>query len=219
MTKKTNSRLIEAGAQVAKALGNPHRLRILELLAQRERSVEDLSRLSGLAFANCSQHLQHLRRVGLLESTRRGKQIIYSLINTDVVKLMSVIQKIADWNMHNIDRVKSEYIKEREAMDVITRKELIKRMKNAEIILIDVRPEDEFVVGHIPGALNIPTAQLQTQMKNFSGDKEIVAYCRGPYCIMSYDAVDQLRQQGLKARRLEEGFPEWRAADLDVAHV
>lgn len=219
MTKKTNSRLVEAGAQVAKALGNPHRLRILELLAQRERSVEDLSRLSGIAFANCSQHLQHLRRVGLIESTRRGKQIIYSLINTDVVKLMSVIQKIADCNMHNIDQVKSDYIKEREAMDVITRKELIKRMKNAEIILIDVRPEDEFAVGHIPGALNIPTSQLQTQMKTLSGDKEIVAYCRGPYCIMSYDAVDELRQQGLKARRLEEGFPEWRAADLDVAHV
>lgn len=216
MQKDTKTQLLEAGARVAKAMGSTHRLQILELLAQRTRSVEELSHLSGITFANCSQHLQHLRRAGLVSSQRQGKQIIYSLINDDVVKLMLSVQKIAELNMLNIDEMMSQYIRERDAMDVITRKELIERMENAEIILIDVRQEDEFVAGHIPGALNISTSELHERIKELSGAKEIIAYCRGPYCLLSHDAVAELKQQGLKARRLEEGFPEWRADGLEV---
>ncbi len=213
MANETKAELLNSSAAIAKALSNPHRLHILELLAQHPRSVEVLSKMTDLNFANCSRHLQILRRSDLIISRRQGKNVIYNLANLEVIKLISSIQTLSNMNMNNLVSAKAEYIKERESMDIISRDELITRMKNAEAILIDTRPNDEFEAGHIDGAVNVPIAELPAHMKALPNDKEIVAYCRGAYCLTSHDAVIELRLQGYKARRLREGYPEWTVAE------
>ena len=205
-----------AFAAVAKAIGHEHRLELLELVAQGERTVERLAECTGLSVANVSQHLQHLRRAGLVISRRQAKFVFYSLADEAILKLLANLRSVGERNMSEVDRLLRTYFRERDALEPISRAELLKRIKNKSVVVLDVRPEDEFALGHISGARNVPLTLLRREFAKLDAKKEIVAYCRGPYCVMSFEAVAELRRRGLTARRLEDGFPEWKAAGLPV---
>lgn len=204
-------------AAVAKAIGHEHRLELLELVAQGERSVERLAECTGLSVANVSQHLQHLRRAGLVTPRRQAKFVLYSLADPAVLDLIAALHDVAERNVSEVDRILRSYFHERDAMEAISRSELLRRMKDKTVQVLDVRPEDEFALGHVPGARNVPINQLKRYFSKLDRRIEIVAYCRGRYCVMSFEAVAQLRGRGFKARRLEDGLPEWKAAGLPVA--
>lgn len=204
-------------AEVAQALGHANRLELLEHLAQRERSVEELTSLSGMTFANTSRHLQILRRARLVEAERRGKHVLYSLAGgAEVVTLMKALGRVGERNVAEITRVLSDYFHARDSMEPVSREELVGRIADGLVIVLDVRPEDEFAQGHLPGARNIPLAELDRRLGELPINAEIVAYCRGPYCVLAFEAVATLRAKGFKAMRLEDGFPEWKAAGLAV---
>lgn len=203
-------------AAVAKALAHEHRLELIEHLGQGERSVEPLAALSGISVANASQHLQQLRRAGFVASRRDGKQVLYRLADDAVVTLLTVLRGIAERNVGEVEKVVAGYFRKRDDMEPVSRKELMRRIKDGSVTLLDVRPEDEFALGHLPGALNIPLKELETRLVELPKRREIVAYCRGTYCVLSFEAVAALRRRGLKARRLEDGLPEWRAAGLPI---
>jgi len=203
-------------AAVAKAIGNEHRLELLELVAQGERSVEALAEGSGLSIANASQHLQHLRRAGLVTTRRRAKFVLYSLADDAVLTVLSGIHKLARRNVGEVERILRCYFNARDDLEPVSRSELQRRMRQGLVTVLDVRPEDEFALGHLPGACNIPTGKLKRQLSKLDPKIEIVAYCRGPYCVLSFEAVAQLRKLGFKARRLQDGLPEWKAAGLPV---
>jgi rhodanese-related sulfurtransferase/DNA-binding transcriptional ArsR family regulator len=208
--------LFDQFAIVAKALGNGHRLELLELLAQGERSVEALARLAGIAVANTSQHLQNLRRAGLVTARRDGKQIFYRLADDAVIGLLGALRTIAERNLAEVGRVVASYFRERDRLEPVSRAELLGRMRRRLVTIIDVRPAEEFAAGHIRGALNLPLKALSAGIKKLPAGNEVVAYCRGPYCVLSFEAVALLRQRGFTARRLEDGYPEWRIAGLPV---
>jgi rhodanese-related sulfurtransferase/DNA-binding transcriptional ArsR family regulator len=203
-------------AAVAKAMAHEHRLELLELVAQGERSVEAMAGHCGLSIANTSQHLQHLRRAGLVAARRDGKFVLYRLTDESVLAAVSAVQRVAERNLAEVNRIVQTYFLKRDELDPISRAELRQRMKKGLVSLLDVRPEDEFRLGHLPGAVNVPLSKLTQWLSRAEKKLEIVAYCRGPYCILSFEAVAQLRGQGFKARRLEDGFPEWKAAGLSV---
>jgi rhodanese-related sulfurtransferase/DNA-binding HxlR family transcriptional regulator len=203
-------------AAVAKAIGNEHRLELLELVAQGERSVEALAERSGLSIANASQHLQHLRRAGLVTARRQAKFVLYRLADDAVLTMLAAMQKVAERNVGEVERILRSYFHARDDLEPVTRVELRRRMKHGLVTVLDVRPEDEFALGHLPGARNVPLSQLKRQLSKLDRKTEIVAYCRGPYCVLSFEAVAQLRKLGFKARRLQEGLPEWKAAGLPV---
>ena len=203
-------------AVVAKAIANEHRLELLELVAQGERSVEKLVELSGLSVANASQHLQHLRRAGLVTARRLAKFVLYRLADDSVLTMLAGMHKVAERNVGEVDRILRSYFHERDGLEPVSRAELARRMRQGSVIVLDVRPEDEFALGHLPGARNVPLSQLKRQLTKLDRNTEIVAYCRGPYCVLSFEAVAQLRKLGFNARRLQDGLPEWRAAGLPV---
>ena len=203
-------------AVVAKALAHEHRLELLELVAQGERTVETLAECCGISVANASQHLQHLRRAGLVAARRDGKFVRYALADESVLAAISAVHRVAERNLAEVNRIMHSYFLARDELEPISRAELQERMKKGLVTLLDVRPEDEFRLGHLPGAVNVPLAKLARWLSRAHTRAEIVAYCRGPYCVMSFEAVAQLRAKGLKARRLEDGFPEWKAAGLPV---
>lgn len=204
-------------AKVAKTLASAPRLEILELLAQRERSVEDLVAATGLPVANVSQHLQHLKRSGLAMNRREGKYIRYRLTDPAVITLIGTLQELAERNHVETARTITRYFKKRDSLEPVSRAELLRRKKAGAAFVIDVRPLDEFAAGHIPGAVHLPLAELEGRLAELPRDQEIVAYCRGPYCVMAFEAVARLRASGFQARRLQDGFPEWRLARLPVA--
>lgn len=204
-------------AKVAKTLASAPRLEILELLAQRERSVEDLVAATGLPVANVSQHLQQLRRSGLAMNRREGKYIRYRLTDPAVITLIGTLQELAERNHVETARTITRYFKKRDSLEPVSRAELLRRKKAGAAFVIDVRPLDEFAAGHIPGAVHLPLAELEGRLAELPRDQEIVAYCRGPYCVMAFEAVARLRDSGFQARRLQDGFPEWRLARLPVA--
>ena len=203
-------------AVVAKAMAHEHRLELLELVAQGERNVEALAERSGISIANASQHLQHLRRAGLVTARRQAKFVLYRLADEAVLSMLAAMQKVAERNSGEVERILRSYFHERDALEPVSRAELVQRMKKGLVTVIDVRPADEFALGHVTGARNIPLSELKRHLSKLDRKIEIVAYCRGPYCVLSFEAVAQLRKLGFKARRLEDGLPEWRAAGLPV---
>jgi len=210
--------IFEHFATVARSLGSAHRLELLELLAQTERSVEQLAGLSGLTLANASQHLQQLRRAGLVEGRRDGKRVLYRLADGDVVALLGALRRITERNVGAVEKVLNSYFRERDSLEPVARTELLRRMRDRLVTVIDTRPPEEFAAGHLPGALNVPLRELEHRLRDLPRDQEIVAYCRGAYCVLSYEAVAELRKRGFTASRLEEGYPEWKAAGLPVEH-
>jgi ArsR family transcriptional regulator len=203
-------------AAVAKALAHEHRLELLELVAQGERSVEALAGGVSLSVANASQHLQHLRRAGLVAARRQGKFVLYRLADEEVLGLLAAMHKVAERNLGEVDRILRGYFSERDALEPVSRRELRQRMRDGLVTVLDVRPEEEFRQGHLPGAVNVPLRRLGRWLRNVDQCTEIVAYCRGPYCVLAFEAVAQLRARGFSARRLQDGFPEWKAAGLPV---
>ena len=208
--------LFEHFAAVAKALAHPHRLHLLEQLAQGERSVEVLADRTGLSIANASQHLQQMRRAGLVANRRERKFVYYRLADDAVMDVLTGLRTIAEHNVADVERIVRTYFDDRDSLEPVSREELLQRSRAGEVTILDVRPEDEFALGHVPGALNIPLRSLAARLSELDASKEIIAYCRGPYCVLSYEAVAALRKRGFKALRLIDGLPEWRAAGLTV---
>ena len=205
-------------AEIAQALGHAHRLELLEHLGQGERSVEDLAARTGLTVANTSRHLQLLRRAALVEGRRDGKRVFYHLAGEDaVIGLLLALSRLGERNSAEIARVVASYFRARDGLEPVSRDELMDRLRAGTATVLDVRPEDEFRQGHLPDALNIPLAQLEQRLAELPTDGEIVAYCRGPWCVLSFEAVAVLRQRGYRVRRLEDGFPEWKVAGFPVA--
>jgi ArsR family transcriptional regulator len=203
-------------AAVAKTLGHAHRLELLEQLAQGERTVEVLADRTGLSIANASQHLQQMRRAGLVTNRRDGKFVYYRLADDAVLEVLAALRRIAEQNLAEVEHVVRSYFDERDSLEPVSRAELVQRSRAGTVTILDVRPEDEFALGHLPGALNIPLRELEARLGEIDPGQEVVAYCRGPYCVLSYEAVAALRARGFKARRLEDGLPEWRVAGLPV---
>jgi ArsR family transcriptional regulator len=204
-------------AGIAQALGHAHRLELLEHLGQGERSVEDLAARAGLTLANTSRHLQLLRRAALVEGRREGKRVYYRLAGEEaVVGLLLALSRVGERNSAEIARVMASYFRARDEFEPVSRDELLDRLRSGTATVLDVRPEDEFAHGHLPDALNIPLAQLERRLAELPADQEIVAYCRGPWCVLSFEAVALLRQRGYRVRRLENGFPEWKMAGLPI---
>ena len=203
-------------ARVGKALSNANRLELLEFLAQGSRSVESLANVAKLSIANTSQHLQQLRQSGLVTSRKEGLKVYYSLSGDDVIALLDSVRDVAERHLSDVDKLVNTYLTAKDSLDPIAATDLIKMANENLVTILDVRPIEEYSAGHLPGAINIPIEELQQHLKDFEPGQEVIAYCRGPHCILAFDAVAQLREQGLKARRLENGFPEWKVAGLPV---
>ncbi len=207
-------------ARVGKAMSNGNRLELLEFLAQGERSVEELSKVAGLTVANTSQHLQHLRHAGMVTSRKQGLKVYYSISGDDVIKLLDALRAVAERHVSDVQHLVNTYLTVKDELEPLPRSELLKRARDGLITVLDVRPPEEYAAGHVPGAINIPLHELEQHLDtlelNNTENHEIVAYCRGPHCVLAFDAVARLRDRGIKARRLEDGFPEWRIAGLPV---
>ncbi|OYV75746.1 MAG: ArsR family transcriptional regulator [Chromatiales bacterium 21-64-14] len=215
-TASLKHRLFSELARVAKALSHGNRLELLEFLAQGPRSVESLAAVSGLSVANTSQHLQQLRQAGLVEARRDGQYVYYRLTGDDVVGLLTVLRTVAGRHVAEVDRLVETYLRVRDRLEPILREELLERARQGLVTVLDVRPPEEYAAGHLAGARNVPLEELERLLASLDPDQEIVAYCRGPHCVLAYEAVARLRAHGLRARRLQDGFPEWRAAGLPV---
>jgi len=203
-------------ARVGKALGNANRLELLEFLAQGERNVEELVKLSGLTVANCSQHLQQLRQAGLIASRKEGQYVRYRLASDAVITLFVALRSVAEQQLAEVERLINAYLTVKDDLEPLSRHELLQRAREGLISVIDVRPEEEYRSGHLAGAINIPVSELQQRLTELDADQEIVAYCRGPHCILAFEAVARLRASGFQARRLQDGYPEWKAEGLPV---
>ena len=203
-------------ARVGKALSNANRLELLEFLAQGSRSVESLAKVAKLSIANTSQHLQQLRQSGLVTSRKEGLKVYYSLSGDDVIDLLDSLRDVAERHISDVDKLVNTYLTAKDNLEPIPAKELLEKAKQDLITVLDVRPKEEFEAGHVQGAINIPIEELEQHLEQFDPTQEIVAYCRGPHCILAFDAVAQLREKGFKARRLENGYPEWKIAGLPV---
>ena len=208
--------LFAAFADIARGLGNAHRLDLLEHLAQGEKSVEALAIKAGLSVANASQHLQALRKVGLVVGERRGKQVVYRVSDDDVLDLIAALRTVGERHTDAVKAVIGDYFHARDDLDAVSFATLEERMSDGLVTLLDVRPADEFADGHVPGARNIPLAELMARLDEIPAGREVVAYCRGPWCVLAFEAVAFLRDQGRSASRLDGGLPEWRRAGLPV---
>ncbi len=215
-TESPKRMLFRQFAAIAKAVAHEHRLELLEALAQGDRSVEALATCTGLSIANASQHLQQMRRSGVVESRRDGKFVYYAIADRAVFGLVAALAGIGERNVAEVGKIVRDYFHNRDSMEPVSRRELLARLKKGDVQVLDVRPEDEFALGHVAGAVNIPLANLKKKLAALDPAKEVVAYCRGPYCVLSFETVAYLRGKGFKARRLEDGLPEWRAAGLPV---
>jgi rhodanese-related sulfurtransferase/DNA-binding transcriptional ArsR family regulator len=209
-------RLYAQFARVGKALGSSYRIEILELLAQGERTVDSLATETGLSLANASQHLQGLRKAALVDSRKQGLFVFYRLADPAVFELCATIRRVAEHQLADLERLLNEHFGERSQPQPIGMIELLERLRSSEVIVLDTRPANEYEAGHIAGAISVPIDDLQKRLRSLPRDKEYVAYCRGPYCVYADRAVELLTQSRRRARRLTEGFPEWRAAGLPI---
>ncbi|MBS3805045.1 MAG: metalloregulator ArsR/SmtB family transcription factor [Oleiphilaceae bacterium] len=203
-------------AVVAKALGHEYRWELLELIAQGERSVDSLSQFTELAVATVSQHLQQMRRAGLVCSRKKGRFVYYSLADDRVITLMGGLRDVAERNIAEVRQLVDSFHGDSSTLDAVDAHELLELLSSGSVILLDVRPEQEYASGHLPGALNIPMEELQERLREIPEGQTIVAYCRGPFCALSQEAVELLREQGLEAMRFDSGYPEWKASGLPV---
>jgi len=215
--RKFKDRLYDQFARLGKALSNPHRLEILELLAQSERTVDSLATELGISVANASQHLQALRQAALVDSRKDGLFVHYRLAGPEVFDLSKVIRSVAERRLAELERLVNEHFGNRADAEAVPMAELLKRARSKQVVILDTRPAREYLAGHIPGALSVPVDDLQRRLKELTKSREYVAYCRGPYCIYADRAVEILRAHGRRARRLAEGFPEWRSAGFPVS--
>ena len=209
--------LFEGFAEVAKALASGRRAEIVDLLAQGERSVDEVAEEIGQTVANTSHHLRAMARAGLLTTRRDGTRIFYALASDRVGELWTALRDVAVDHVAGIERLAGAYLGERDGVEVIDRAELASRLRRGGLMVLDVRPETEFVAGHIAGARSVPIEELRRHLRVLPKDAEVVAYCRGPYCVYADDAVRELNRKGFRARRLIDGFPEWKRAGLPVA--
>jgi len=203
-------------ARVAKAMSNGNRLEILEFLAQGEHSVDALAKATGLSVANTSQHLQLLRQHGLVSSRKQGQKVYYRLSGEDVTALFGQLRVVAERHLSDVQRLVDDYLVTRDDLEPIPAEELLQRVRADMVTVLDVRPPQEYQAGHLPGAINIPLAELEDHLSSLDPSQEVVAYCRGPHCILAFDAVAKLRKHGLDARRLDGGLPEWRLEGLPL---
>lgn len=203
-------------ARVGKALSHANRLELLEFLAQGERSVDELAGVAGLTVANTSQHLQQLRQAGMVESRKQGLKVYYRLSGEDVLILLDALRNVAVRHLAEVEKLVNTFLTVKDDLEPIAREELISRARQGMVTVVDVRPPEEFAAGHVPGAVNIPLSELEKHLNTFEKDREIIAYCRGPHCVLAFDAVSRLRGAGFNARRLQDGYPEWRTAGLPV---
>jgi rhodanese-related sulfurtransferase len=209
--------LYDGFSVVAKALANGRRAEIVDVLSQGERSVEDLAAEIGQSVANTSQHLRHLAGAGLVRTRRDGNRVFYAPASSQVTQLWTSMRAVAADHVAQIDRLAAAYLGDRDGLETMSRDELARRMRTGEVVVLDVRPAAEYRAGHILGARSVPIAALHAELDRLPTDQEVVAYCRGPYCVYADDAVRELRRRGLPARRLEDGYPEWVDAGLPVA--
>lgn len=198
-------------ARVGKAISAPKRLELLDLLCQSPRTVEALAEQAAISVANASQHLQVLRAARLVEADKKGLYVEYRLADAEVARFFKTLSGLAESRLAEVERVTREYFDARGAMESVPGEELLRRVKRGEVTVLDVRPVEEYRAGHIPGALSIPVSELTARLKELPKNREIVAYCRGPYCVMAVEAIKLLRKKGFKAHRLEEGIVDWRA--------
>jgi rhodanese-related sulfurtransferase/DNA-binding transcriptional ArsR family regulator len=205
-------------ARVGKAMSHGNRLELLEFIAQGERSVDELAKVSGLSVANTSQHLQQLRQAGLVTCSKRGLKVFYQLSGDDVVELFNTLRNVAQRHLADVQQLVNTYLNVKDDLEPIPAIELLDRAKNGLVTVLDVRPAKEYQSGHVPGAINIPIEELEQHLSELDSNHEVVAYCRGPHCILAFDAVAKLRKKGITAHRLEDGFPEWKSAGLPIEH-
>jgi rhodanese-related sulfurtransferase len=209
--------LFDAFARAAKALASGRRIELLDVLANGERTVEALAGEVGLSVANTSQHLQILRQAGLVASRREGTSVHYRLAGPEVFELWRTLRTLAASRLAEVERLTAAYLGARDELEPVTREELARRLQDGDnLVVLDVRPAAEYAAGHLPGAVSIPVAELRRRLAELPADREVVAYCRGPYCAFAHEAVVLLREAGVSARRLEDGLPEWQAAGLAV---
>ena len=210
------SDLFEQFARIGKALSSGKRLQMLEFLAQGERSVETLAQMTGLSVANTSQHLQQLRQVGLATARKEGLYVYYRIAGDGIVRLLATLRAVGEENLADVNRLVKLFLDSKDSLEPVPAKELWQRVKQGLVTVLDVRPPEEYAQGHIRGAINVPVTELKKRLHQIPAGQEVVAYCRGPYCLLAYEAVQVLRKKGIKARRLEDGYPEWKSAGLPV---
>lgn len=215
-TKNFKHDLFGQFARVAKAMSSGYRLELLEFLDQGERSVDSLAQVSGLTVANTSQHLQQLRQAGLVVNRKEGHKVFYRLNGADVSALLGSLREVAERRLADVDRLIDDYLKVKDHLEPVPAAQLLDRVRDGLVTVLDVRPPEEYAAGHLPGAVNIPLAELEEHLNEFDPGREIVAYCRGPHCVLAFDAVSRLRVEGINASRLDGGLPEWRLEGLPV---
>lgn len=203
-------------ARVGKALSSGNRLELLDFLAQGERSVEELAKVAGLTVANTSQHLQQLRQAGMVTTRKEGLKVYYRLSGDDVIHLLDGLRAVAERHLADVERLVNTYLTVKDSLEPIPRGELLSRVRDGLVTVLDVRPPEEYAAGHVAGAINVPLSALEQHLAQLDPTKEVVAYCRGPHCVLAFDAVAKLRANGINARRLEDGYPEWQTAGLPV---
>jgi len=203
-------------ARIGKALAHGNRLELLEFLGQGERSVDELARVSGLTVANASQHLRQLRQAGLVRARKQGLNVFYRLSGNEVIDLLDALRTSAERNLAEVNQLVQTYLTVKDDLEPVPRRALLERVREGLVTVLDVRPPEEYAAGHLPGAINIPMSELEQRLDELDPEQDVVAYCRGPHCILAFDAVAALRAKGRTAHRLQDGYPEWEREGLPV---
>jgi rhodanese-related sulfurtransferase/DNA-binding transcriptional ArsR family regulator len=217
--REFKDRLFGQFARVGKALASPKRLEIVDLLAQGERTVEEIARETDMSVASASQHLQALKGARMVEARREGLYAHYRLADEDVFRTWQAVRALGESRLAEVDRVVETYLEDRDALEAVDVMELMERLSDGSVVVLDVRPEEEYRAGHIPGAHSVPVEKLEAYLEEIPKNQEVVAYCRGPYCVFSDEAVALLSSRGYRVKRLAEGLPDWRAAGMPVESV